>query len=197
MKTLMQFIYQSVLILLLISCGNNNSPTVTVINNPDLLNAAKSLSTEGQLKVTKQGYVYLKVSDDYIKILYPILVQHEDAKDAPCIAPARSPIGTHITLFYEGALSLDEINSLPLGKTFKFQVKEIEKVNQMKLWHQLPEKLIWYVIVIDSPELSSNLKPLMMVIKYKLHISIARENFYPSGVCIKRHTFYHRSSRYK
>lgn len=187
----MRFIYKSVLILLLISCGNNNSPTITVLNNQDLLNAAKSLPTEGQLEVTGEGYVYLKVSDDYINILYPIIVKHADTKDAPCIAPVRNPVGTHVTLFYGGTLSSDEINSLPIGKKFNFQVKEIDKVNRIKRWHQQPEKVIWYVISIDSPALSSSLKPLMMTRHYKsFHISIARENFYPSGVCIKRHSFY-------
>ncbi|WP_058464286.1 hypothetical protein [Legionella cincinnatiensis] len=191
MKTLIRFIYESLLLLLLISCGNNNSSTVTVLNNPALLSTARSLSTQGTLDVTKEGYVYLKVSNDYLNVLYPILIQHAEEKDAPCIVPAKSPVGSHITVFYAGQLSPEQIKSLPIGKTFNFQIKEIEIVNKTKHWHHQPEKVIWYVLLIDSPELSSRLKPLITIRQFRsFHISIARENFDSNGFCIKHHAPY-------
>ncbi|KTD57201.1 hypothetical protein Lsai_1805 [Legionella sainthelensi] len=191
MKILMRFIYESLLILLLISCGNNNSNTVTILNNPALLSTARSLPTQGTLEVTKEGYVYLKVSNDYLNVLYPILIQHAEEKDTPCIMPAKSSVGSHVTVFYAGQLSPEQIQSLPIGNTFNFQIKEIEMVNKTKYWHNQPEKVIWYVLLIDSPDLSSRLKSLITLRHFRsFHISIARENFDTNGFCIKPHPSY-------
>ncbi|QEY53094.1 hypothetical protein [Legionella longbeachae] len=191
MKTLIRIFYESLLLLLLISCGNNNSYTVTVLNNPALLSTAQSLPTQGTLEVTKNGYVYLKVSNDYLNALYPILIQHTEGKDASCIEPAKSPVGSHITVFYAGQLSPEQIKSLPIGNTFHFQIKELEMVNRTKYRHHQSEKVIWYVLLIDSPELSSRLKPLITIRQFgSFHISIARENFDANGFCIKHYTPY-------
>jgi hypothetical protein len=192
MKTLIRLFIKSVLIFLLVSCSNNNAPIVTTINNPTLLNAAKSLSAQGKLEVAEDGFVYLKVSDDYLNVLYPIVVRYADTKDAPCIVPASNDIGSHITLFYAGDLGPDEIKSLPIDKTFNFQVKEVEMITTKKRWHQKLEKIIWYVVTIDSPTLSSSIKPLTMNRRYRrsLHISIAREIFNTGGFCIKRRVSY-------
>ncbi|KTD11874.1 hypothetical protein Lgra_1332 [Legionella gratiana] len=191
MNTLIRFIYKSFLILLLISCGTNNSSTVTVLNNPDLLNTARTLSAQGTLEVTKDGYVYLKVSNDYLTVLYPILVRHAEAEDIPCIAPAKSPVGSHVTVFYSGELNPEQIKSLPIGTTFQFQIKEVEKVSNTKHWHHKSEKVIWYVLLIEAPELSARLKPLQWNRRFhSFHISIARENFDANGFCIKYHMPY-------
>ncbi|MGL5741507.1 MAG: hypothetical protein ACRCXC_02605 [Legionella sp.] len=167
------------------------------MNDPELLQAAKLLPAQGTLQVSDECYVYLKISDDYVNVLYPILLKHSAAKDAPCLVPDRNSLGGHIILFYADSLDLGKLQTLPIGKTFDFQIEKIEKVTTKKRWHQQEEKRVWYVLLINYPTLASTVKQIASSKTYKktFHISIAREDYNPQGFCIHHHTFYHKRVR--
>ncbi|WP_419235308.1 hypothetical protein [Rickettsia endosymbiont of Nabis limbatus] len=46
------------------------------IDNPELIKAAKSLKNEG-IVLQNESYAYLKISDDFIHKLYPLIAEDE------------------------------------------------------------------------------------------------------------------------
>jgi hypothetical protein len=173
-------------IILLTSCHSNNGPQPVKINDPKLLKAAESLPKDGVLKIDKD-YVYLKVSDDYQKNLYPLLIQNLSADDSKCLVPEHSSLGSHISVFYEGDLSRHEINSLPTDKIFDFRILEIAKITIVKKFHHQWETTIWYVVMVDSKTLSSIVNQMILTKFYKLspfHISIGIARYKSDGSCL-------------
>lgn len=104
--------------------------------------AQVNLPQEGQLIVKSDGFGYIKVDDEYIHTLFPMLgLEEEGYKKPPYFRSEDSP-GAHISIFY-----VDE-NIAPeeVGQTFPFELKEIVIVR--------PSKSTSYVVFqVSSPEL--------------------------------------------
>lgn len=185
MKIILRIISIYVLIFQLISCGQQNSSTLTIVEDTELFNVANTLPTKGVLAVSKKGFVYLKVSDEYSNILYPMLLKRLPASETKCLQKANDA-GNHITLFYPHTLSPEVLNSLPIGKEFNFHINKIEKIVVKKYWHQKLNTKIWFVITVDSPEL---LSLMTGIAKTKLHttpfhISFANAKLREDGSCL-------------
>lgn len=109
------------------------------IYNPDILNAALNMLAQGALKY-EDNYAYLKVDDNYIHQLFPLL------KDDSLIKPdyfSKKGVGAHITVFYPEEniiLSNDE-----LGQDYKFNITGLYKTQLgMKEYH---------ILLVESPSL--------------------------------------------
>ncbi|HJD63274.1 MAG TPA: hypothetical protein LFW14_07015 [Rickettsia endosymbiont of Degeeriella rufa] len=60
------------------------------LDNPELIKVAKTL---------KKNYAYLKISDDFIHKLYPLIAEHENLQK-PGYFSEQCNIGAHITITY-------------------------------------------------------------------------------------------------
>lgn len=133
---------------------------------PEIVTFAKAnLPQEGVLKVGRDGYIYLKVDDDYIHRLYPLL-QLRNFREPPFFRNAKSP-GAHISVIYKNE------NVIPdeAGKTFHFTLNKIVIVN--------PSREVSYVILqVDSQELESLREKYGLPPKlhgHKFHITLAKK----------------------
>ncbi len=155
-------------------------PDITIINTPEIINMAKKIPSDGILMTTPDGFVYLKVSNDYIKKLYPLLLPYLSNEEKKCIDTANIVSGSHISVFYPK----DRIKHLTtIGKNYSFTIKNVKKVSFTKLINHQKTKVTWYVISITVPELEQYIK------KYNkdksLHISIAEDKrLVSNGQCL-------------
>ena len=130
--------------------------------------ALTHLPQTGVLTEGKNGFVYLKVSDDYINQLFPQL-SYEGYEKPPFFRRPDSP-GAHISVIYvEERNKVGKIDEI--GQTFPFKVINIALVP--------PKSKKYVVLVVDSPELQAlrkkyGLSPLLK--NHPFHISIAEKN---------------------
>ncbi|MBA3238983.1 MAG: hypothetical protein H0T62_11640 [Parachlamydiaceae bacterium] len=129
--------------------------------------AQENLPLEGELLVNSDGFGYIKVDDNYIHTLFPMLgVAEEGFKEPPYFRSSEST-GAHISVFY-----VDE-NIWPeeVGQIFKFNLKSIEIVN--------PSKTTSYaVLVIESSEIEGLREKYGLSPKlhgHEFHISLAKK----------------------
>lgn len=129
--------------------------------------AQENLSLEGQLIVKSDGFGYIKVEDDYIHVLFPMLGLEEDGfKEPPYFRTEEAP-GAHISVFY-----VDE-NIIPeeAGQSFRFELKQIVIVK--------PSKDISYAVLqVISPELEKLREKYGLSSKlfgHEYHISLAKK----------------------
>ena len=97
------------------------------LSNADLLAKAKSLPPQGYVQKTPSGLIYLKIDDDYIHRLFPLLTAENKVK--PDYFGCEG-IGAHISLiypqenFYCSPFYLDMIYSFALDGLYEAKVKE-------------------------------------------------------------------------
>lgn len=122
------------------------------------------LSKNGILFQQPDGYAYIKVDDDYIHKLFPLLHTNTFEKP-PYFRRADSP-GAHISVIYE-----DEHQKLhEVGTRFSFTLKDIVEVHPKA-------GLSFIVLQVSSPELESlrkkyGLSPLLK--GHEFHITLAK-----------------------
>lgn len=131
--------------------------------------AKENLPQRGRLMQAPDGYIYLKVDDDYIDQLYPMLSEKGYIKP-PYFRRSDSP-GAHISVFYtkerEQTGKIKEV-----GRYYPFTLSFLSFV---------PEKSHEYiVIVVNAPELEDlrqkyGLSPLLQGNDF--HITIAKKKF--------------------
>lgn len=152
--------------------------TVNPVNpvNPQWINAVKyaqeKLPLEGQLVLNPDGFVYLKVDDNYIRTLFPMLnLKEEGYKEPPFFRRKDSP-GAHISIFYHH----EHISPTQVGQTFHFEPTKITIVRS-KNKH-------FVVLQVNSPELeklreSYGLSPKLF--GHDFHISIGEKEIRHRG----------------
>jgi hypothetical protein len=129
--------------------------------------AQENLPLEGELLVNSDGFGYIKVPDEYIHTLFPMLGVAEEGFNEPTYFRSSESTGAHISVFY-----VDE-NIWPdeVGQIFKFNLKSIEIVN--------PSKTVSFaVLVIKSSEIEGlrvkyGLSPKLH--GHEFHISLAKK----------------------
>lgn len=121
----------------------------------------------GVLVQKTDGYVYLKVDDDYIHKLFPMLgLEGEGYKEPPYFRSKEAP-GAHISVIYEA----EEVSPEEVGKTYTFTLENIVIVKPA--WDTY-----YAVIQVSAPELEAlrakyGLKPKLQ--GHEFHISIAKK----------------------
>ena len=113
------------------------------LDNPELIKAAKSLKNEG-IVLQDKNYAYLKISDDFIHKLYPLIAEHEYLQK-PDYFSEKCDIGTHITIIYPNEQTV--INDQDINVIHPFEIEELAKT-------QIENKQ-YYVLKVSSPSLIS------------------------------------------
>lgn len=153
---------------ILIYQGCQTIPKKTLNNqtvNHIIRYADEHLSQEGILIQQADGYAYLKVNDDYIHKLFPILNVKGFTKP-PYFRRPDAP-GAHISIIYEN----EGVRLKETGQKFSFVIKDIALVN--------PNKDTSYIILtLEAPELekirmSYGLTPKLK--GHEFHITIAKK----------------------
>lgn len=132
--------------------------------------AQKHLPHEGQLVRKSDGFVYLKVDDDYIRKLFPLLGLAREGYREPPYFRSKDAAGAHISVFY-----VDEhIMPKELGQTFHFHLEDIAIVK--------PSKNASYAILqVKSPDLEKLRQKYGLSPKlhgHEFHISLAKKTHY-------------------
>ena len=141
-----------------------NSNLVQAINYPRIMTAGNLLPKTGFL--SKSGtMVILKVSDNYIRTLYPLLNEYLTQDEKRCLRPSPLHTGGHITLFKSPKLW-----TVPIG-TYDFTPNGIVKEIVIKKKRHLTIHETWYEVSVSSPELDRSFSDLIN--PNHLHISIA------------------------
>lgn len=154
----------------LISCQCTPKRVQTIesasFNAQALSFAEKHLPKTGVLVQEEDGYAYLKVDDNYINELYPLLQAPPGFQKPPYFRRKNAP-GAHISIVYEDeGVKLKEV-----GQEFAFKLGEIITVH--------PKKGVSYIILeVKSPELeklrsSYGLSPKLK--NHEFHISLAKK----------------------
>lgn len=87
--------------------------------------AQHELPHKGTLIQIEDGYVYVKVSNDYIHRLFPLIKQPGFVKPSSVTRPTK--VGAHISVFYENeAQQIGTISEI--RRTFYFKPKDIRTV---------------------------------------------------------------------
>ncbi|KIA77204.1 hypothetical protein DB43_GS00100 [Parachlamydia acanthamoebae] len=129
--------------------------------------ATEHLPLEGKLVGKSDGFVYLKVDDDYIRRLFPMLGLKEDGFRVPPYFRRIDSPGAHISVFYAD----EHITPEELGKTFHFIPKKIVVL-------QLSKNTSYAVLQVESPELEKLREKYGATPKlfgHDFHISLARK----------------------
>ncbi len=129
--------------------------------------AKENLPMEGELKIKSSGFVYLKVDDDYIHTLFPMLgLKAEGFKEPPYFRTKEAP-GAHISVFYED----EHIVPTEIGQYFHFELKQITIIKTSK-------DTSYAILQVESPELEKlreeyGLSPKLF--GHEFHISLAKK----------------------
>lgn len=133
--------------------------------------AREHFPQEGKLMVKSDGFVYLKVDDQYIHTLFPMLELQKEGYREPPYFRAREAPGAHISVFYVNEHIVPE----EVGQSFHFELKDIviEKASNRDRYA---------VLVVEAPELEKlrekyGLSPKLLGHEY--HISLAKKTPHP------------------
>lgn len=126
------------------------NPEIEVLTNHLLLDSASRISQRGFLALSANKLLYLKVDDDYIHDLYPLL-QSEVIQKPDYFRNKRA--GAHISVMYpsEGLFAFTN----QLGGEHIFQITEFVAA---KIGHR-----IYYALMVECPGLS--------LIRKQLHLT--------------------------
>lgn len=140
----------------------------TIQNHEEVVQwAQEHLPHTGVLEEDHQGFVYLKVDDDYINKLYPLL-KHRGYTKPDYFRRPNAP-GAHVSVFYiDERYRTGKIHEI--GQTIPFTIKSLDIVPPTS--HQ------YIVLQIEAPELEAlrkkyGLKPLLK--GHDFHITIAKK----------------------
>lgn len=129
--------------------------------------AQENLPKEGRLIVKPDGFTYLKVDDNYIYKLFPMLGLKEDGFREPPYFRTRSSPGAHISVFYKE----EHIKPEEAGQYFQFKLKDIVIVR--------PSKYISFAILkVESPELEKLREKYgksPKLLGHEFHITLAKK----------------------
>ena len=129
--------------------------------------AKKDLPSEGILQQGLDGYVYVKVANEYVHRLFPLIKEPGFVK--PGSITRNTKIGAHISVFYKKeAQKAGQIKEL--GKVYSFKPVSIRRIRT--------GKKEYIILDISAPELESlresyGLSPLLQ--GHDFHITLAEK----------------------
>jgi hypothetical protein len=117
----------------------------TAFHNPELIRIAQTeIPHSGVLLQTENGYTYLKVSDDFIHRLHPLIKETSIVK--PDYFSEGTATGAHISVVYQNEIERPVCTN-DIGKRFKFSIND--------LWYLRLGAKRYIALSVSSPELSS------------------------------------------
>lgn len=153
--------------LLAAACSYQSAPHPLGQRQEEIIEAAKRLPQSGILKQNPDGYVYLKVDDQYIYRLFSFV--DEPGFHRPGSLNRPSKVGAHISVMYKREAQesgpIEEI-----GKTYPFRIKDFKYVKS--------KGKTFAIIAVDAPELEQlreqyGLPPKLL--GHEFHITIAEK----------------------
>ncbi|MBA2709211.1 MAG: hypothetical protein H0U57_01265 [Tatlockia sp.] len=155
-----------------------------LVIDSSLLNEAKKIPHTGRLSINLEhnGFVFLKVSQEFKTTLFPILYKNLNLKDKNCLVPNNNPEGIHISIFSPKSLTTEQIKQLPIGRDFDFYISSIMKFSKKRADGS---NVDWYVLKVDSEEIDKIRKKFIpsLVTTDHLHISMALSKYDNEGKC--------------
>lgn len=100
------------------------NPSILQLNNPALLNKAMQLKSIGKVAISQNQLTYLKIHDEWIHELFPLL-QNEQIRKPDYFG--NESIGAHISIIYPEENTT--INPKELDEEHRFKIKNIIKAN--------------------------------------------------------------------
>jgi len=141
------------------------------IDNKPLLDFAGKLPNQGTLVSNDNIYYFLKVIDDFILELCP-LIENEKVIMPDYFLPYNNT-GAHISIFHSNEIIEKPIEVKEKGETFSFEVKSLIKLNVLNR--------AYFTLIVYSQELEElrlrygfNPKPNFRGLIVPFHITIAR-----------------------
>jgi hypothetical protein len=115
-------------------------PRIVKVNSPEILKHASGLSPSGKIAVTTNNLTYLKIDDNYIHELYPLLT-NTNIQKPNYFNPGSE--GAHITVIYPEENKT--ITTQDLNQDHHFIINNIAtaEINNKK----------YYVLLVESPSL--------------------------------------------
>lgn len=129
--------------------------------------AKENLPLQGQLLIKSDGFCYVKVDDEYIHTLFPMLGLEEEGYKKPPYFRTKEAAGAHISVFYEN----ENIRPEEVGQYFDFELKQIVIVKTSK-------NMSYAVLQVESPELEKLREKYGLKSKlfgHEYHISLAKK----------------------
>ncbi len=138
----------------------------TLLQNPALIQAAQAMENQGSITQEQNHKVYLKLFDDYVTKLYPILLTRLNEKNKKCLVPNSQENANQIFLYQasESQMFAQQMHSFTI--TGVYQRKKLSKKNNQ------PIDETAYLLKIDSPELkrlaaaNQHAAPLYLLLGY-------------------------------
>lgn len=165
-------------------CWAHASFQIIPLQLPAVLKAAQQVSPFGTVRIYKRNlsghegyknslYLYLHVSENYLKHVYPLL----DAalqRQYPAIKPSHNMLGLHISLLSNAPKSARSY----VGKCFHYRVTHIKLVQETKNAHTPQQYHRYFVgLYVQAPKLVNMLNQIKPNNQFQhLHISIAEWN---------------------
>ena len=116
------------------------TPCITIFTNADIIQQASRLTSSGKIAVTNTNLVYLKIDDNYIHELYPLLTKTSIQKPN-YFSPGAE--GAHISVIYPEENRM--ITTQELNQQHHFTIKNIATA---EINHK-----IYYVLLAEAPSL--------------------------------------------
>ncbi|AMQ27062.1 TPA: hypothetical protein ACK8Z3_002482 [Legionella pneumophila] len=116
------------------------NPSILQLNNPALLNKAMQLKSTGKVAISQNQLTYLKIHDEWIHELFPLL-QNEQIRKPDYFG--NESIGAHISIIYPEENTT--INPKELDQEHRFKIKNIIKANL--------ELKKYYAIIVEASSL--------------------------------------------
>lgn len=139
-----------------------------IVNQTAIEKAKQELPTTGVLEQNHDGFVFLKLPDEYVMKLFPLV--EEPGFEIPYSIKRHSKTGAHISVFYPNeSSSLGPISEM--GKTFSFEPKNIRHVRAGR------KKYI--ILEVEAPELEQlrqkyGLQPKLL--GHEFHVTLAEKH---------------------
>jgi len=134
-------------LLLLLLCPFLLSATPTVVDAPEALQYAQEmLPHKGPLRRTNEGFVYVKVPNDYILEVLPLL--HVGKVETPAYF-GQGMVGAHITVISTEEAKGKTLTLPPMRTQIPFKIVNLSSVD---LKNDYGSKRV-YMFLVDAPEL--------------------------------------------
>jgi len=133
----------------------------------------ENVELKGELKQTKNGFVYLDLPNNLINGLFAIIDENNISKP-PYNQKKYNSVGAHVSVMYEDEVKDKNLEIKEIGEEFNFSLGEL-KSTKPEGWDEVDKV---YFLQIDSPELQDLREKYGLSKKlngHEFHITVAVE----------------------
>lgn len=158
-------------LMLIAFCGCDSHQEAPLKQEEIITIAKRDLPSKGELHQGPDGYVYLKVTNQYIDHLFPLI--KEPGFNPPLAYRRHSKVGAHISVFYKDeARRIGKIKEI--GKVYSFEPERIKHVRSGR-----KEYVVLEVKAPDLENLRRHYGFPPKVMHHEFHITLAEKQLKP------------------